>query len=153
MVRNSLNVLKMSNNPWKFPNFNMKVVFLDVNGKKMPSHKRKSMSARHQTYIFFPLGTTSLLVRCSDLWEVCAKTFNKHDKFFTMASWYHFMTSSKVSCISDHFWIFWNLQHRTLTWTQGHKYDFSTHDGLLFIVHVVQIWITPIIWLETQLMS
>jgi hypothetical protein len=72
------------------------------------------------------------------------------------------MTSSKVSCISDHFLIFWNskamvlnvcvqavtpiclkipsnLLHRALTCTQGHKYDFSTHDGLLLHVHVVQI--------------
>ena len=116
MVRNSLNVLKMSNNPWKFPNFNMKVVFVDVNGrKKMPTHKRKPLSVRHQTCIFFPLGTTSLLVRCSDLWEVCAKTFVKVDNYFTTSSWCHFMTSSKVSCISDHFWFFWNLKAMVLT--------------------------------------
>jgi hypothetical protein len=37
--------------------------------------------------------------------------------------------------------------------TQGHKYDFSTNDGLLLHVHVVQIWIMAIIWLESQLMS
>jgi hypothetical protein len=96
--------------------------------------------------------------------------------FFTAASWYHFMTSSKVSCISDHFWIFWNLKsmvlnvcvqamtpiclkipsnllHRALTHTQVHKYDFPTHGGLLLHVHVVQIWITSIIWLETHLLS
>ena len=45
-----------------------------------------------------------------------------------------------------------NLLHRALTRTQGHKYDFPTHDGLLLHVHVVQILITAIIWLETYLM-
>ena len=144
--------------------------------EKMPSHNRKRLLVRHQTCIFFPLGTTSLLVRCSDLWEVCAKTFVKVANSFTTASWCHFMTSSKVSCISDHFWIFWNLKamvltvcvqaltpiclkipsnllHRALTRTQGHTYDFPTHDGFPLHVHAVQIWITTIIWLETHLMS
>jgi hypothetical protein len=70
------------------------------------------------------------------------------------------MTSSKVSCISDHFRISWilkamvlnvcieamtsiclkipsNLLHRALTCTQGNKYDFPTHDGLPLHVLVV----------------
>ena len=32
-----------------------------------------------------------------------------------------------------------NLLHMALTYTQGHKYDFPTHDGVLLHVHVVQI--------------
>ena len=32
-----------------------------------------------------------------------------------------------------------NLLHRALTCTQGHKYDFPTHDGLPLHVHEVQI--------------
>ena len=46
-----------------------------------------------------------------------------------------------------------NLLHRTLTHTQVHKYDFPTHDGLLLHVHVDQISIMAIIWLEAPLMS
>jgi hypothetical protein len=126
-------------------------------------------------HALFPLGTKCLLVRCSDLWDVFSKTFIKLANSFTTAFRYHFMTSSKVSCIFDHFWIFWNLKamvltvcvqavtpiclkiptnllHRALTHTQGHKYDFPTHDGLPLHVHAVQIWITAIIWLETHLM-
>jgi hypothetical protein len=32
-----------------------------------------------------------------------------------------------------------NLLHRALTRTQGHKYDFPTHDGLPLHVHAIQI--------------
>jgi hypothetical protein len=49
--------------------------------KKTHGHKRQWPWARHPTCILFPLGTTSLLVRCSDLWEVCIKTFVKHANF------------------------------------------------------------------------
>jgi hypothetical protein len=57
-------------------------------------------------HALFPLETTCLLMRCSDLWEVCVKTFVKVANSFTTTSWCHFMTSSKVSCISDQFLFF-----------------------------------------------
>ena len=149
---------------------------MDVYGTKNSRAIRGSDRRFVFKHALFPLGTMSLLVRCSDLWEVCVKTFVKQANFLTMASWCHAMTSSKVSCISDHFWFFWNLKamvlnvcdqavtpicleipshllYRTLTCTQGHKYNFSTHDGLLLHVHAVQIWITATKWLETHLMS
>jgi hypothetical protein len=106
MARNSLNVLKRSTEPWKIPKFNMSIVLVHVNNTK---RFRVIWGSEHR-FIFkhalFPLGTTCLLVRCSDLWEVCVKTFVKVANSFTIASWCHDLTSSKVSCISDHFWIF-----------------------------------------------
>ena len=148
MARNSLNVLKRSNQHRKFQKFNMTVALVHVNGRKKFRVIRGSELWFVIKHALFPLRTTCLLARCSDLWEVCAKTFVKVANSFTTASWCHFMTSSKVSCISDHFWIFWNLKamvltvcvqaltpiclkipsnllHRTLTCTQGHKYDFQ----------------------------
>ena len=44
-----------------------------------------------------------------------------------------------------------NLLHMALTHTQGHKYDFPTHDGLPLHVQAFQILIATIIWLETHL--
>ena len=98
-------------------------------------------------HALFPLGTTSLLVSCSGLWGVCLQTFVKHANLFTTSSWWHDITSTKVSCVSDHFSIFWikmpchsmhmyacvhvvrpiclkipsNLLHMELTRTQVHK--------------------------------
>ena len=102
----------------------------------------------------FPLGTTSLLVSCSGLWGVCVQTFVKQTNFCTTSSWWHDITSSKISCFSDYFLIFLNknamalhactcvhsmrpiylkipsnLLHMELTRTQVHKYDFSDRFG------------------------
>ena len=44
-----------------------------------------------------------------------------------------------------------NLLYLELTRTQVHKYDISNHYGYLLHVHVVQIWITVIKWLENYL--
>ena len=100
-------------------------------------------------HALFPLETTCLLVSCSGLWGVCVQTFVKHDNFFTTSSWWHDITSSKVSCFTNHFLIFWikmpwhsmhvsmpwdqyvwkipsNLLHMELTRTQVRKYDFQT---------------------------
>jgi hypothetical protein len=80
---------------------------------------------------------------------VCPK-FRQAGQFFTTTSWWHAITSSKVSC--DHFLNFWNLNamafharvqavtpiylkipsnllHMELTRTQVHKYDFSNRYG------------------------
>ena len=138
-----------------FPIFHMTVVLVHVK-------HRKNLKAVRGTYLpfvikhaLFPLGTTSLLVSCSGLWGVCVQTFVKHANFFTTSSWWHDITSTKVSCVSDHFSIFlnWNamslhayvcmcpcretnmfeitsnLVHMELTHTQVHKYDFSNHYG------------------------
>jgi hypothetical protein len=42
------------------------------------------------------------------------QTFVKQANFFTTSSWWHYITSSKVSCFSDHFLFFWNLNAMAL---------------------------------------
>ena len=82
---------------------------------------------------------------------VCPK-FRQIGQLFTTSSWWHDITSSKISCFSYHFLIFWNLNamtlhacvhavtpiclkipsnllHMELTHTQVHKYDFSKRYG------------------------
>ena len=121
---------------------------------------RKNLKAVRGSYLpfvikhaLFPLGTTNLLASCSDLQGVCVRTFVKHDNFFTTSSWWHDITSTKVSCFSDHFFgikmpchsmhtyacvhvvrpiclkIPSNLLHMELTRTQVHIYDFSNRFG------------------------
>src|SRR3954465_12513792 len=55
-------------------------------------------------HALFPLGTTNLVVSCSSLRGACVQTFVKHANFFTTSSWWHDITSTKVSCVSDHFY-------------------------------------------------
>ena len=128
-------------------------------------------------HALFPLRTTNLLGSCSGLWGVRVQTFVKHANFFTTLSWWHDITSTKVSCVSDHFIFFWikipchsmhtyscahvvrpiclkipsNLLHMELTRTQVHRYDFSNRSGYALHVDVVQIWITVIRWLGNHL--
>ena len=54
-------------------------------------------------HALFPLGTTNLLASCSGLWGVFVQTFVTHAKFFTTSSWWHDITSTKVSCVSEFF--------------------------------------------------
>src|SRR6266496_2773837 len=84
-------------------------------------HVEKKLKAVRGSYLpfvikhsLFPLGTTSLLVSCSGLSGVCVQTFVKHAKKFTTSSWWHDITSTKVSCVSDIFLIFWNLNAMAL---------------------------------------
>ena len=138
-----------------------------VRGSCLPSVSKHAL---------FRLGTTNLLASCSGLWG-CVQTFVKHANFFTTSSWWHDITSTKVSCVSHHFSIFWikipchsmhtyacvhvmrsiclkslsNLLHMELTRTQVHIYDFSKCFGEALHVDVVQIWITVIKWLENHL--
>ena len=98
-------------------------------------------------HALFPFGTTKLLVSCFGLWGVRVQTFVKNANFFTTSSWWHDITSTKVSCVSDHPSIFLikmpchsmhtyacvhvvrpiclkipsNLLHMELTRTQVHK--------------------------------
>ena len=44
-----------------------------------------------------------------------------------------------------------NLLHMELTRTKVHKYDFPNRYGLPLHVHVVQMWITAMKWLENHL--
>ena len=124
-------------------------------------YRRNFLKALRGSYLpfitkqaLFPLETTSLLVSCSGLLGVCVQTFVKQANFCTTSSWWHDITSSKVSCFYDHFLIFWNknamalhactcvhavrpiclkipsnLLHMELTRTQVHKYGFSNHYG------------------------
>ena len=156
MVRNHLNVFKRSNDPWNLPNFHMTVVLVHV---KRIEKKLKAVRGSYLPFVIkhelFPLGTTNLLASCSGLWGVCVQTFVKHANFFTTSSWWHDITSTKVSCVSDHFSIFLikmpshsmhtyacvhvvrqiclkipsNLLHMELTRTQVHKYDFLNRFG------------------------
>ena len=80
--------------------------------EKIGGHKRKlQLIIKHA---LFPVGTTSLLVSCSGLWGVCVQIFIKHVNFFTTSSWWHDITSSKVSCVSNIFLIFWNYNAMSL---------------------------------------
>ena len=49
-------------------------------------------------HALFPFGTTNLLASCSGLWGARVQTFVKHANFFTTSSWWHDITSTKVSC-------------------------------------------------------
>ena len=144
----------MSNDPLNFPNFDMTVVLVHVNCRNFLKPIRGSCLLFIIKHALFPLGTTSLLVSSSGLWGVCVQTFVKHTNFFTTSSWWHDITSTKVSCVSD-FFIFGikmpchsmhtyacvhvmrqiclkissNLLHMELTRTQVHKYDLSNCYG------------------------
>ena len=106
---------------------------------------------RHQTCIVPPRNHEP----CSELlrfMRVCVQTFVKHANFFTTSSWWHDITSTKVSCVSDFFGIKMpchsmhmyacvhvvrpiclkipsNLLHMELTRTQVNIYDFSKRLG------------------------
>ena len=119
---------------------------------------RKKLKAVRGSYLpfvikhaLFPLGTTNLLASCSGLLRVCVQTFIKHANFFTTSSWWHDITSTKDSCVSDLFFgikMPWhalhacahaltpiclkslsNLLHMELTHTQVYRYDFSNRFG------------------------
>ena len=98
----------MSNDPYNFPKFHITVVVVHVKHRKKLKAVRGSYLVFVIKHALFPLGTTSLLVSCSGLSGVCVQTFVKQANFFTTSSWWHDITSSKVSCFSDHFLIFWN---------------------------------------------
>ena len=107
-LENHLNVLKRSTDPWNFPNFHIAVVWVHVIRRKYLKAVRGSYHLFIIKHALFPLGSTSLLVSCSGLRGVCVQTFVTHANFFTTSSSWHDITSSKVSCFSDHFLIFWN---------------------------------------------
>ena len=105
-LENHLNVFKRSNDPWNFPNFHMTVVLVHVKRRNFLKAIRGSYLPFIIKHAFFPLGTTILLVSCSGLWGVSVQTFVKHTKKITTSSWWHDITSTKVSCVSDLFLIF-----------------------------------------------
>ena len=126
--------------------------------------KRKRSAIRHQTCIVpsrnhEPSSELLRFVR-----GVCPN-FCKHANFFTTSSWWHDITSGKVSCVSDIFKFFGikmpchsmhtyacvhvvtqiclkipsNLLQMELTRTQVHNYDFSNCYGQPLHIHLVQI--------------
>ena len=107
MARKSLNVFKRSNDPWNFPNFHMTELLVHVERrKKNEGRKRKPSPVRHETCIVpswndIPSSELLRFVRgvCPNFRQTC--------QFFTTSSWWHDITSTKVSCVSD-FFIFWN---------------------------------------------
>ena len=143
----------MSKDPLHFPKFHITVVVVHVRRRKKLKAVRGSYLPFVIKHALFPLGTTCLLVSFSGLWGVCVQTFVTHVKFFTTSYCWHGITSTKVSCVSNHFSIFWikipchsmhtyacihvvrqiclkipsNLLHMELTRTQVHKYDLSNH--------------------------
>ena len=102
---NRYGILKTSNDPWNFPNFHMTVILVHVKCRKKLKAVRGSYLPFVIKHALFPLGTTSLVVSCFGLWGVCVQTFVKHAKFFTTSSWWHDITLSKFSCVSDFFGI------------------------------------------------
>ena len=139
-----------------FPNFHITVVVVHVKRrKKIEGRKRKLSPVRHQTCIVpsrnhEPSGELLRFVRGGGV-----QTFVKQANFFNTSSWWHDITSTKVSCVSNNFSIFWikmpchsmhtyacvhvvrpiclkipaNLLHMELTRTEVHKYDFLNHFG------------------------
>ena len=134
----------------------MTVVLVHVKCRNNLKVVRRSYLPFVIKHALFPLGNTGLLVGCFGLWGVCVQTFIKHAKFSTTSSWWHDITSSKISCFSDHFFLFFgikmpchsmhmyacvhvvrqiclkipsNLLHMELIRTQVHKYDFSNRYG------------------------
>ena len=107
-LENHLTVFKRSNDPWNLPNFHKTVILVHVKCRKKLKAVRGSYLPFAIKHALFPLGTTKLLVSCSGLWGVCVQTFVKHANFFTTSSWWHGITSTKVSCVSEFFFIFWN---------------------------------------------
>ena len=97
-----------------FQIFTWQLVSVHITRRK----KLKAVRGSYLPFVFkhalFPLATTSLLLSCSDLWGVCVQTFVKQAKFCTTSSWWHDITSSKVSCVSDLFLTFWNLNAMAL---------------------------------------
>ena len=126
----------------------MTVVLVHVKHRKIiEGRKRKLSPLRHQTCVVpsrnhEPSSELLRFVRgvCPNFRHTC--------QFFITSSWWHDITSSMVSCFSDHFLTFWNLNdmalhacvhavtticlkipsnllHMELTCTQVHKYDFQ----------------------------
>ena len=89
--------------PRIFQNFTLQFQQCTLNiGKKFEGRKRKLSPVRHQTCIVpsqnhEPSSELLRFVR-----GVCPN-FVKHAKFFSTSSWWHGITSTKVSCVSDFF--------------------------------------------------
>ena len=126
----------------------MTVVLVHVKcRKKIEGRKRKLSPVHHQTCIVPSRNhePSSELLRFV---REGVQTFVKHANFFTTSSWWHEITSTKVSCVSVFLEIKChvtpcirtcvhvvrqiclkipsNLLHMELTHTQVHKYFFQT---------------------------
>ena len=106
--------LKGQMTPRIFEKCHITVVVVHVRRRKKLKAVRGSYLPFVIKHALFPLGTTSLLVSCSGLWGVCVQSFVNKANFYTRPSWCHAIMSSKASCISDHFWIIWNLNAMAL---------------------------------------
>ena len=133
----------------------MTVVLVNVNGRKSLKAIRGSYQWFVIKHALFPLETTSLLVSCSGLWGVCVQNFVKQANFFTTPSWCHAITSSKVSCISDHFWFFWNLNAMALDALRPSRDTNMFANYVQFTAHGInsntstQIWYFKLLWLAS----
>ena len=111
MARKSLKMsLKGQTTPEIFQIFTWQLYYCTLNVEKTMKAVRGSYLSFIIKHALFPLRTTSLLVSCSGLWGVRVQTFVKHANFFTTSSWWHDITSTKVSCASDHFFYFLELK-------------------------------------------
>src|SRR6266496_6694975 len=81
--------------------------------KKIESRKRKLAPVRHQTCIVPSRNHEPFSELLWFLRGVCPN-FRQTSQFFTTSSWWHDITSTKVSCVSDTFLIFWNLNDMAL---------------------------------------
>ena len=117
----------------------------------------KAVRGSHLPFIIkhalFPLETTSLLVSCSGLWGVCVQTFVKHASFFTTSSWWHDITSTKVSCVS--YFLFFGIKmpcHSMLNCVRAVRpICLKIPSNLLHIelnrTQVYEIWVFKPLWL------
>ena len=129
--------LKGQMTPEIFQIFTWQLVSVHITCRKILKTVRGSYLRVIIKHALFPLRTTSLLVSCSGLWGVCVQTFVKRANFFTTSSWWHDITSSKVSCFSDHFLIFWNQNAMAL---QFNVHGINLHTS-------TQIWFFKPLWL------
>ena len=102
--------LKGQITPGIFQIFTWQLVSMHITRRKILKAVRESYPMFIIKHALFPLGTTSLLVSCSAFWGVCVHTFLKHANFFTTSSWWHDITSNKVSCVSNIFYFLFELK-------------------------------------------
>ena len=130
--------------PRIFQNFTLQLQQCTLDIEKNEDRKRELSPVRHQT-CSVPSQNHEPSREMLRFVRVCVQTFVKRANFCTTPSWWHDITSSKVSCFPDNFVLELkchgtpcmcpcrdticlkipsSLLHMELTRTQVHKYDF-----------------------------
>ena len=93
--------LKGQMTPEIFQIFTRQLYYCTLNVEKFEGRKGKLSPVRHQRCMF-PSRKHEPSSEFFGLWGVCVQTFVKHANFFTTSSWWHDITSTKVSCVSNY---------------------------------------------------